>query len=78
MECAEKIEGGEDEEGQAHALCFIRGVGVWEVRFQAAEPVSDMPFFIQGGMRDGARHRSFMLGTSDQSVEKTVELKAIS
>ena len=68
MECTEDIEGGENEEGQAHALCFIGGVSVWEVGFQAAEPVFDVLFFVQGGMGDGGGHCFFMLRTSNESI----------
>ena len=59
MECTEKIEGREDEKSQAHALCFVGGVGVWEVGFQAAEPVSDVLFFVQGSK--GGRDRHYYL-----------------
>lgn len=61
MKCVEEIEGGENEEAQAHALRFVGGVDVWEVGFQAAEPVSDVLFFVQGGMDGGGGHSSFML-----------------
>ena len=56
MEGAEEVEGGEDEEGEAHALGFVGGVGVGEVGFQAAEPVSDVLFFVQGGIGIRGRH----------------------
>ena len=69
MERAEEIEGGENEEGQAHALCFVGGVGAWKVGFQAAKPVSDVLFFVQEGMGDGGRHYClFMLQASDNST----------
>ena len=70
MKGAEKIEGGENEKGQAHALGFIGGVGVWQVGFQAAEPVPDVFLFVQGGMDDGSRHSCFfILHTSEIKKE---------
>lgn len=65
MEGGEEVEGGEDEEGQAHALRFVGGVGVWEVGFQATEPVSDVFVLVQGGVGGGGGHGFFMLHTSD-------------
>ena len=76
MKGAEEIEGGEDEKGQAHALGFIGGVGVWEVGFQAAEPVSDVFFFVQGGMDDGSRHSCrFMLQINEKKDEIKEQLR---
>ena len=47
MKCPEQIKGGENEEAQAHALCFVGDVDAWKEGFQAAEPVSDVLFFVQ-------------------------------
>ena len=52
MEYTKKIESGEREESEGHAIGIVRCIQMWEVGLETSQPVLDMPFSREsGGLR---------------------------